>query len=457
MTTKPTTLIVDDEDYTLDLLKRLLEGKGLSLLLARGGEEALEVFKRETIDLILLDQRMPGMRGLDVLKAVKAMDPDVVVIMMTGYGTIEEAVEAMRLGAYHYLTKPFKDLDEIDVIIDKALAEKSLLDEVNYLRRQVKEVFSLNGVIGKSRAIQSVLEVISRIAPSDSTVLLLGESGTGKELLARTIHQNSLRRDKMFITVDCASIPETLLESILFGFQRGAFTGALKTTRGYFEEANGGTLFLDEVAETSPRLQASLLRVLQEREFSRLGDTTKIKTDFRLITATNKDLKKEVERGTFREDLYYRISVIPVPIPPLRERREDITLLTNHFLKEFNERLGKGVGPFTTESLSILEKADWKGNVRELRNVIERIVAIKDEGKITPSDLPGYLIKEGEISLARYNYREAKNLFEKRYLEEMLERTKGNITLAAKESGIRRQTLYYKLKRYGLDRRGKSV
>ncbi|MBI5286223.1 MAG: sigma-54-dependent Fis family transcriptional regulator [Deltaproteobacteria bacterium] len=450
--TKPTILIVDDEDYTLNLLKKVLCEKG-NLLFATSGEEAIGIFQREVIDLLLLDQRMPGMGGIEVLKRVKSLEPDVVVVMMTGYGTIGEAVEAMRLGAYHYLTKPFHDLDEITVIVDKALEERALLNEVNYLRRQVRETYSFNGIVGKSIGIQKILELVRRIAPTDSTVLLLGESGTGKELIAGIIHQNSLRKDKKFTTVDCASIPETLLESTLFGFQQGAFTGALKTTKGYFEEADGGTLFLDEILETSPRLQASLLRVLQEKEFSRLGNTAKIKTDFRLITATNKDLKKEVERGAFREDLYYRISVIPISIPPLRERREDIPLLINHFLEEFNKRAGKRVWPFTPESLYILEKAEWKGNVRELKNVVERVVAMKDRGEITPQDLSEYLVKEIETFPSPHIYREARGLFEKRYLEEVLERTGGNITLAAKESGIRRQNLYYKLKKYGLDRR----
>ena len=452
---KPTILIVDDESYTRDLLKKVLGKRGLNLLFARSGEEALDLFQREVVDLILLDQRMPGMSGLEVLKAAKAIDSNVVVVMMTGYGTIKEAVEAMRLDAYHYLTKPFSDLDEIDVVVDKALAERTLLDEVSYLRRQVKDTFSFNGFVGKSRAIQEVLALVQRVAPLDSTVLLLGESGTGKELIARIIHQGSSRADREFISVNCGAVPESLLESILFGFQKGVFTGALRTTKGYFEEADGGTLLLDEIAETSPKFQASLLGVIQEREFSRLGDTAKIKTDFRLIAATNRDLQKEVEKGSFREDLYYRISVVPISIPPLRERREDIPILANYFLERFNQKFDRRVGTFTTEALSILVETEWKGNVRELLNVIERIVTMKEKGRIILADLPEYLTKrEGNrIGWGAYTslpYKEAKELFEKRYIKEVLEKTGDNVAQAAKESGIKRQNLYSKLKKYGL-------
>lgn len=449
---KPTVLIVDDEYYTRDLLRKILKEKDLNLLFATNGEEAIRIFSEKLVDIILLDQKMPGMSGLEVLKTVKSMDQDVVVVMMTGYGTIEDAVEAMRSGAYHYLPKPFNDLREIEVIIEKALQERKLLEEVKYLRAQTRDTSSFGSLIGKSRAMRSLIDLIRKVAPTDSSVLLQGESGTGKELIAKTIHHNSLRAAKKFVAVDCAAIPEALLESILFGFHKGAFTGAFKTTKGYFEEADGGTLFLDEITETSPKFQASLLRVIQEKEFSRLGETEKIKTDFRLIAATNRDIKKEVEAGRFREDLYYRISVIPIYIPSLRERKEDIPLLLNHFLSIFNRKLKKKVGPFTSETLSLLERAEWKGNVRELINLVERIVTVKEKGPITPMDLPEHFTsKRGEtIPFTSMPYKEAKESFERLYLEEMLKKTGGNIARMARESGIKRQNLYYKLKKYGI-------
>ncbi|MBI5682614.1 MAG: sigma-54-dependent Fis family transcriptional regulator [Deltaproteobacteria bacterium] len=437
------------------LLIKILRKTGANLLSARSGEEAIDIFKNNLVDIILLDQRMPGMSGLEVLKKVKTLDPDVVVVMMTGYGTIEEAVEAMKLGAYHYLTKPFNDPDEISVIADKAFKERELLNEIGYLKKQMRETFSFNGIIGKSKIMKGILDVVMKVAPTDSTILLFGESGTGKELLARTIHQQSLRKDKKFIAVDCGAIPETLLEGILFGFQKGAFTGALKTTRGYFEESDEGTLFLDEITETSPKFQASILRVIQEKDFSRLGDTTKIKTDFRLITATNKNLQQEVEKGNFREDLYYRINVIPVRIPPLRERIEDIPFLATHFLERFNQKLGRGVGPFTPEAISTLENAQWKGNVRELENLIERIVTMMPAGKITSTDILQYLtVKQGAEAKAGtqtiLSYKQAKELFDKRYIKDVLENNIGNISNAARQSGIKRQNLYCKLKKYGI-------
>ena len=452
---KPTILIVDDEKYTLDLLKKVLEKRELNLFFAVNGEEALDLFKKEPVDIILLDQKMPGISGLDVLKFVKSLDPNVVVVIMTGYGTIGEAVEAMKFGAFHYMTKPFNDLDEIDVVVNKALRERALLDEVSYLRKKVNEAFSYKGMIGKSEVMKKILDLVEKIALTDSNVLLQGESGTGKELLARIIHQMSSRADRKFITVNCGAIPVTLQESILFGYQKGAFTGAIKTTKGYFEEAEGGTLFLDEITETSTDFQASFLRIIQEREFSRLGDTTAIKANFRLISATNKDLRKEMSDGTFREDLYYRINVVPITVPPLRKRREDIALLANHFLNEFNKKMGRRVGPFTYESISVIEGAEWVGNVRELRNIVESIVSMKDEGTITLADLPEYLIKiEGtggdEDTFFLQPYRKAKETFETRYLKGLLARTGGNVAKAAKESGIKRQNFYDKLKKLGI-------
>jgi len=451
---KPFLLIVDDEDYTCNLLEKLIKKKGFSVIIARNGEDAIDTFKKEVVDLTLLDQRMPGMNGLDVLKTIKSLDTDAVVVMMTGYGTIREAVEAMKFGAYYYMTKPFNDLEEIEIIVDRALKERELLKEVSYLRKQMEDTFSFNGVVGRSASLKNILNQSLKVAVTDSNILLQGESGTGKELIARVIHQKSIRAGSKFIPVDCGAIPETLLESILFGFQKGAFTGASKTTRGYFEDADGGTLFLDEISETSPKFQSSMLRVIQEKEFSRLGDNAKIKTDLRLITATNKDLKKEVEKGNFRDDLYYRICVVPILIPPLRERREDIPLLAAYMLDKFNRKFNRKAGPFAPEVLSLFERAEWKGNIRELGNVIERVVAMKEDGKITLLDVPQYLIDINgggmKIAQSARSYREEKELFEKRYIEGILKKTGGNITAAAIESGIKRQNLYYKMKKYGI-------
>ena len=451
---KPRILVVDDEEYTCTVMKRLLSKKGYDVLIARNGYEAVSVCKREDVDLALLDQRMPGISGIETLKEIKSINPAISVVMMTGYATVEEAVKAMKLGAYTYLTKPFDNIEEVEVIIDNALREKSLKDENRYLKSQLHDSFSFKGIIGKSKGVSKVIELVKKVAPLDSTILLYGETGTGKELIARTIHQKSSRADKKFIALNCGAIPESLLESSLFGYEKGAFTGAVRTTPGYFEEANGGTLFLDEITDTSPKLQSSLLRVLQEREFFRIGGSERIKTDFRLIAATNCDIEGMVKKGTFREDLYYRINVIPINIPPLRERKEDIRFLANHFLEKFNNKMGKRAGPFSFEAINILEEAEWKGNVRELENTVERVVALKGEGAVESWDLPSSLTSSkpqaSHPSYSELPYQKAKENFEKRYLEELLMKTGHNISKIAQDSGIPRQNLYLKLKKYGL-------
>ncbi len=330
------------------------------------------------------------------------------------------------------------------------------MNKVNCPSKKGGETCSCKGMIGKGEAMQKVFALVEKIAPTDSSVLIQGESGTGKELLARIIHQMSSRANNKLVTVNCAVVPATLHESILFGFQKGAFTGAIKTTKGYFEEAEGGTLFLDEITETTTEFQACFLRIIQEREFSRLGDTATINANFRLISATNKDLRKEVSEGTFREDLFYRLNVVPITIPPLRERREDISLLANHFLNEFNNKMGRRVGPFTCEAISVIEGAEWTGNVRALRNILESIVSMKDEGKITLADLPEGLIKPegGRREMDPFflqPYKKAHETFEIGYLKELIAITGGNIAKAAKASGIKRQNIYNKLKKFGID------
>lgn len=451
----PAIMIVDDEEYTCKLLKKLLSRKGYQIYTAGDGYEAIKVFQGTVIDLVLLDQKMPGLSGLDVLDSLKKLDDDVAVIMMTGYGTVEDAVKAMKLGAYDYLSKPFNNVEEVEITVERALKERALEDENRYLREQLNESLSFEGVIGKSKTMMQIINLVKKVAPLDSTILLHGETGTGKELIAKTIHQNSLRVNKKFVAVNCGALSESLLESSLFGFVKGAFTGAMKTTPGYFEDADGGTMFLDEITGTSIKLQTSLLRVLQEREFTRLGDTARRKTDFRLIVATNCDLEKEVAEGRFREDLYYRVNVIPIHLPPLRERKEDMPLLTNYFLNKFNQKLGKEVGPFTIDALDVIENYEWRGNVRELENLVERLVALKDKGKIDLPDLPPHLLQSEEAlkdtgALAALPFQQAKEVFEKVYIEDMLKKADGNISKAAEMTGIKRQNLYIKLKKYGL-------
>ncbi|MDH3974867.1 MAG: sigma-54 dependent transcriptional regulator [Deltaproteobacteria bacterium] len=452
-----TILIVDDEDYTCTLIRKLLGGKGYNVIVAKNGNEAIETFQETAADVVLLDQRMPGLSGLQVLEKLKSLESNVAVIMMTGFGTVEEAVTAMRLGAFHYITKPFNNLDEVELLIERALKEKLLEDENRYLRDRLDRGLSFEGVVGKSKAMVEIMDLVKKVAPLHSTILVHGETGTGKELLAKTIHQNSERADKKFIAINCGALTESLLESSLFGFEKGAFTGAVKTTPGYFEEADGGTIFLDEITGTSLKLQTSLLRVLQEKEFSRIGETARRKTDFRLIAASNDDMEKEVAEGRFREDLFYRINVIPLNLPPLRERKDDIPFLANYFLKQMNNKLGKSVGPFSLETIELMEEYDWKGNVREMENLVERVVALKQGDKIEPYDLPPHLFKERIQSIpasihSDLPFQEAKDHFEKLYLEEILKKTNGNISKASEITGIKRQNLYIKINRHGLRR-----
>lgn len=452
MNKEPTILVIDDEDYTLNLFRDLLEGNGCSVLTAKSGEAGLEILEKNMADLIFLDQRMPGLSGMDTFMALKNKGFNMLVIMMTGYATVSEAVGAMKEGAYDYLTKPFDNLDEIEAVVERALRYRRLEDENRYLKEQLSETFSFEGLIGKSERMKAIIAAIRKIAPLDSTVLITGESGTGKELVARGIHQNSPRKERKIVAVNCAALPDTLLESMLFGFEKGAFTGAMRTTPGYFEEAHCGTLFLDEVAEMSPRLQGSLLRVIQEKEFSRLGSHKLLKTDFRLISASNKRLEEEVREGRFREDLFYRLNVVTIQLPPLRERKEDIPLLACHLLESICKRHGKKIGPFSPDAMEVMINHPWNGNVRELKNTIEAITAMKSSGVISAIDLPSYLKEEkGQAQPEVFTpYKESKELFERRYLERALQEAGGCMTKTAKITGIKRQNLYEKLKQYGL-------
>jgi len=380
-------LVVDDERSMRELLQIVLRREGHQVRLAEDGHAAVAELEREPVDVLISDIKMPGMTGVDVLREAKRIDPDIVGIMVTAYASTDTAVEALRLGAYDYLTKPF-DVEELKAKVRNALERRTLRQENVLLKRALRSSSAFSNIIGRSRAMQAVFDLVETVAPTNSTILVTGESGTGKELVARAVHTNSLRRDQAFVALNCAALPETLLESELFGHMRGAFTGAATTKKGLLEAAERGTVFLDEISEMSTMMQVKLLRVLQERKFRRVGGTEEIDADIRIIAATNRDLAKAVSDGGFREDLYYRINVIPIHLPPLRERREDITPLAEHFVAKYREQMGKPITGLTPEALQWLECAEWPGNVRQLENVIERAVALERGPLIQLGSLP---------------------------------------------------------------------
>jgi len=368
-------LVVDDEKSMRDFLSIVLKKEGYAVTTAEDGETASRLVKQEIFDLVLTDVKMPRMNGLQVLKTVKEASPDTIVVMITAFASTETAIEAMKEGAYDYLTKPFQ-IEEVKLIIQNALEKKRLRAENQLLKKKVKGATTLEDIIGRSGGMQNVIQVIKKVANTQSNVLILGESGTGKELVAQAIHSDSLRKDKPFVTVNCSALPEPLLESELFGHMKGSFTGAHANKPGLFEIAHEGTIFLDEIGDTPSGIQAKLLRVLEEKEFRRIGGTQNIRVDVRIIAATNKDLEKAVAEGAFREDLYYRLDVIPIHLPPLRERVEDIPLLVLHFLTMMNQGLNKKIRTISPEAMKALQAHPWRGNVRELENVIERVVAL---------------------------------------------------------------------------------
>jgi len=380
-------LVVDDERSMRELLQIVLRREGHHVRLAEDGRTAVAEMEREPVDVLISDIKMPGMTGVDVLREAKRIDPDIVGIMVTAYASTDTAVEALRLGAYDYLTKPF-DVEELKAKVRNALERRTLRQENVLLKRALRSSSAFSNIIGRSKAMQDVFDLVETVAPTNSTILVTGESGTGKELVARAVHTNSLRRDQAFVALNCGALPETLLESELFGHMRGAFTGAATTKKGLLEAAERGTVFLDEISEMSTMMQVKLLRVLQERKFRRVGGTEEIDADIRIIAATNRDLAKTVSEGGFREDLYYRINVIPIHLPPLRERREDITPLAEHFVAKYREQMGKAVTGLAPEALHWLETAEWPGNVRQLENVIERAVALERGPLIQLSSLP---------------------------------------------------------------------
>ena len=383
----PTILVIDDERSMREFLSIMLEKEGYKVIAMDNGNDALDFIKKNNYDLIITDIKMPKVSGINILRESMALHTNTPVIMITAFASTDVAVEAMKLGAYDYITKPFK-VDEIKVIIKNAIEKKSLFDENISLKEELKGRYQFSNIVGKSDKIQKVFELIMKVANSKSTVLITGESGTGKELVARGIHHNSERRDKPFVSISCGAIPETLLESELFGHQKGAFTGADSDKKGLFEVADGGTFFLDEVSEAPPSIQAKLLRVLQEKEFKRVGGVKDIKVNVRVIAATNKNLHKLIEDGKFREDLYYRLNVIPIELPSLRERKEDIPLLVSHFINKYNSINKKGIKGIRPETMEKLERYVWRGNIRELENVIERAVTLEIADNIYPESLP---------------------------------------------------------------------
>jgi len=447
-------LIIDDEPLMRISISDALKGDGYHAAETASGKEGIALVKDGSFDIVITDLRLPDLDGIEVLKSCKRASPDTFVILITAYGAVETAVEAMKYGAYDYITKPFS-MDELLLMIKRIVRLKDLEAENLLLKEQVEGRYNFSGIIGKSERMNAIFETIKVISQTDSTVLILGESGTGKELVANAIHSSSPRKAEPYIKVSCAAIPETLLEAELFGYERGAFTGAVKQKKGRFELANKGTIFLDEIGELSPAIQVKLLRVLQEKEFDRLGGIETISADVRIICATQRDLKKEVHRGTFREDLYYRLNVVPITLPPLRDRKGDIMLLANHFLEYYSGLYRKTVKGFSVDALDLLLKYPFPGNVRELEHAVERAIVMGKSEEIQPFDLPEEISSADELNACLKAFQDGNGYehltkaikdFEKRYIARVLEETKGNKTLAAKVLGVSRKTLWEKCK-----------
>lgn len=441
-----------------DVLSIMLKRAGYNVTVAADGEEAITQIEKELFDLVITDLKMPKVGGLDVLKAVKEASPDSVVLIVTAYASAESAVEAMKLGAYDYLTKPFQ-VDEVQLIIRNALERRRLSTENVLLKREIASQDSLVNIIGQSEAIKKVFEVVRKVADTKSNVLICGESGTGKELIARAIHSSSSRARMPFVSVNCSALPEPLLESELFGHMKGAFTGAISNKAGLFEMANGGTIFLDEIGETTPPTQVKLLRVIQDREFRRVGGTRDVKVDVRIIAATNRDLDKAVADGTFREDLYYRLDVIPIHLPPLRRRTEDIPMLVQHFLEQFSQASGKPVASLTPEAMQLLSAHEWRGNVRELENLIERVVAFAEGTLITEEHIARWLTRpashakpafQNDLPPEGLDLESLISNIEKDLLMKALERSKWVKKRAARLLQLNSRSFRYRLEKYAI-------
>jgi DNA-binding NtrC family response regulator len=458
-------LVIDDEESIRDLLKDFLEAKGFQIVSASDGESGLKLLTEDAFALFLLDLMMPGMSGLDVLRQCAAKKIDVPSIVITAHATVQTAVEAVKLGAFEYITKPF-NLEELYIVIKKALDVSTLQKENSSLKKELEKKSSFNKraldqIIGKSAPIQSVIQFIEKIADTDSTVLITGESGSGKELVAKNIHSHSSRAKKPFVPLNCAAIPKEILESELFGHEKGAFTGAISTRIGRFELANHGTLFLDEIGELAPALQVKLLRVLQEREFERVGGIKTLSVDVRIIAATNRNLEKAVEEGTFREDLYYRLNVIPLRLPPLRKMREDIPLMVKYFITHMSRRKGKAAPTISDEAMKCLSSYTWPGNVRELENLVERMLILKEGEVVSPADLPERLVDKQQVqrvaNAVQVLSRDGIDLnmmldeIENNMIVQALELSKGIKSKAASLLGLNRTTLIEKMKKKAIN------
>jgi two-component system NtrC family response regulator len=447
---KPSILLIDDDESLRRVMEFSLTEAGYAVRAVAGGEEGLRLFEKDPFDAVVTDITMPGMSGMEVLRQVRERDARIPVIIITAYGTIESAVEAMKQGAFDYITKPF-NRDELRITLEKALRMRRLEHENVELRAEIKGRYRFEEIVGTSEKVREVLETAGRVASSDASVLITGESGTGKELLARGIHYSSPRANGPFVAVNCAAIPETLIESELFGHVKGAFTGAIRDKEGKFELADGGTLFLDEIGELRVDLQSKILRALQEKTVDRVGGSRPVPVDARVIAATNRDIERAVKDGKFREDIYYRLSVITLHMPPLRERKEDIPILAEHFLKKYNKSEPVTLSPDTLEALKAY---GWPGNVRELENVIQRASVLRRGNEITRAELPDKLTKEerGVEDIILNLPEEGISLeeLEKSLIIKALEKHKGNQTRAAEYLGITRPTLIYRMEKYGL-------
>lgn len=421
-------LVADDERFMAEMLQEIFEEEGMLVEAALDGKQALEKFHSSSFDLVLLDLRMPEVSGMDVLREIKQTDPDIPVVVITAYGSVDSAVEALKVGAYDFVTKPFK-IEELKNIVHRALELERLRRERDYLLDEIREGFCFEGVIGESPRMREIMQVAQRVAKTDATVLIYGESGTGKELLARSIHFQSDRRDCPFVVVNCGAITETLLESELFGHEKGAFTGAHARKLGKFELADGGSIFLDEVGEMSPAMQVKFLRVLQDRTFERVGGTTPITVNVRVIAATNRDLKKMVKEGAFREDLYYRLNVIPLELPPLRERKEDLPALCDFLIAKHCRRLHKKIQGISPQAMRVLKRYSWPGNIRELDNVIERAIILSQDEILGVEDLR---IFEAPL---REKWKTLQEV-EREYIERVTEYTNGDLEKAAVILGL---------------------
>ncbi|MEJ2307103.1 MAG: sigma-54 dependent transcriptional regulator [candidate division WOR-3 bacterium] len=444
-------LIIDDDEKLLKLLSASLEKEGFVVSTAAKAEEGLERFREIDFDVCMVDLVLPDMDGIELLKVIRNIDSNFPVIMITGHATFDLAVKAMRMGAFYFIEKPASTKAILE-ILKRAIEQKELILNYQSLKKTAEEKFSFSGIIGKSKQMQEIFELIERIATAEATVLIQGESGTGKELVAKAIHFNSQRKENRFVAINCSALPETLLESELFGYERGAFTGATKKKKGLFEISHKGTIFLDEIVETSPAFQSKLLRVLEEKTFYPVGSTEERKSDVRILAATNRNIEDSVAEGQFRKDLYYRLNVVKILLPPLRDRKIDIPLLTQNFLTIYSEKNRKDIKGVSDEAMEVLMRYSWPGNVRELENAIERAVILCQEETIRAEHLPERTSRSEELEPSNIlEYEAAKEAFERRYLRNLLKQTGGNVTDAARISQMTRQNIYLKLKKYEIN------